>query len=275
MVRLSRTIRFCINPAAGHADGAAQNGFGGKPPMEGLGRYYEITIDAVGDPDPQTGYLVNIKVLDQVVRNGLIPRIEGACRTHPEQNPVELMPDLLAAAESELREARTQGLTFRLTPYHSIQMTPSNPTTVLIRQQFDFAAAHRLHVPGLSAEENRAIFGHCNNPAGHGHNYRFEPCVAVSLATGKPDFTLGTLERLAHEVILARFDHKHLNHDTEEFGPSGVIPSVENIAKVFFDLMAPAVRDSSSGKAHLHTMTVWETDRTSCTYPADHPPTNQ
>ncbi|TVQ75581.1 MAG: 6-carboxytetrahydropterin synthase [Phycisphaeraceae bacterium] len=153
-------------------------------------------------------------------------------------------------------------------------MTASNPTTALIRQQFDFAAAHRLHVPELSAEENLAIFGHCNNPAGHGHNYRFEPCVAVSLNTGKPDFTLGKLEQLAHEVILSRFDHKHLNHDTEEFGPSGVIPSVENIAKVFFDLMAPAVRDASSGKAELHAMTVWETDRTSCTYPADNPTTN-
>jgi hypothetical protein len=55
------------------------------------------------------------------------------------------------------------------------------PAAVIIRQKFDFAAAHRLHTPSLSEEENRRIFGKCNNPSGHGHNYQVEPAVEVEL----------------------------------------------------------------------------------------------
>jgi 6-pyruvoyltetrahydropterin/6-carboxytetrahydropterin synthase len=85
-----------------------------------------------------------------------------------------------------------------------------------------------------------------------------------ALATG---FTVATLERLADEVLLERFDHKHLNEDTTEFDPrrGGVNPSVENIAAVFFNLLAPAVAQAGATLEHL---TVWETDRTSATYPA-------
>jgi 6-pyruvoyltetrahydropterin/6-carboxytetrahydropterin synthase len=71
------------------------------------------------------------------------------------------------------------------------------------------------------------------------------------------------------ETIIQRFDHKYLNVDTQEFRAEagGLNPSVENIAKVCFDLLAPAIRRAAPG-VELRSITVWETDRTSCTYPA-------
>ncbi|MEO0483847.1 MAG: 6-carboxytetrahydropterin synthase, partial [Planctomycetota bacterium] len=140
--------------------------------------------------------------------------------------------------------------------------------TALLRERFDFAAAHRLHVPTLSDDENRAIFGKCNNPSGHGHNYQIEPCVELDTAAlADVPFGFAELERATHEQVITPFDHKHLNTDTPEFGEAGVNPSVENMARVFFDRLAPAVRRASAA-ATLRSITVWETDRTSCTYPA-------
>jgi 6-pyruvoyltetrahydropterin/6-carboxytetrahydropterin synthase len=143
-------------------------------------------------------------------------------------------------------------------------------SVALLRQQFEFAASHRLHIASLSEAQNRELFGKCNNPRGHGHNYRVEPCVEVEVPTrGPAKFGLRELESLTAELIINRYDHKHLNEDTVEFGPSGLNPSVENIAKVCFDHLAPAV---SRAGARLRSITVWETDKTGCTYPADAAP---
>src|SRR5207237_934360 len=132
---------------------------------------------------------------------------------------------------------------WKLTPYYSIEMSAASatdksptPPTVLIRQQFEFAASHRLHSPALSDEQNRAAFGKCNLPTGHGHNYRVEPCVESPVGVGGSAMTLADLERVTARTIIDRFDHKHLNQDTKEFDVTrgGVNPSVENIAKVSF-----------------------------------------
>ena len=136
-------------------------------------------------------------------------------------------------------------------------------TKAILRQRFEFAAAHRLHVPSLSDDENRRLFGKCNHPSGHGHNYVVEPAVAVP--TGMPAFALADLERLTHERVIERFDHKHLNLDTSEFGVGGLNPSVENIARVCFDLLRESVHAAGG---ELVAVTVWETEKTCAAYPA-------
>lgn len=135
--------------------------------------------------------------------------------------------------------------------------------SIYMRQSFEFAAAHRLHVASLSDEENRTLFGKCNNAAGHGHNYRVEPCVRVALTDGKPSFTLDDLERRTAETVIDHLDHKHLNKDVPEFAE--VNPSVENIARVCFDRLAPTI---NAADVELTCVTVWETEKTSCVYPA-------
>ena len=131
---------------------------------------------------------------------------------------------------------------------------------VLLTQQFEFSAAHRLHCPQLSAEENRRTFGKCNNPGGHGHNYLLEVTVI-----GTPDpktgavLSLPQFEQTVQERVIDRLDHKHLNADTPEF--RDVNPSVENIARVIWGMLERHV-----GPATLHRVRVWETAKTCAEY---------
>jgi 6-pyruvoyltetrahydropterin/6-carboxytetrahydropterin synthase len=236
--------------------------------MRGLGRYYELRIRCRGPVDEQTGYFINIKDIDRAARSVAIPFIAEACRERPSAEPGELLPEMLSRVSRAL-DGRLTALTWHLTPYYCVEMETGSLGTVLLRQRFDFAAAHRLHVPGLSAAENRTVFGKCNNPNGHGHNYQVEPCVAVELVEDRQGFTLADLERITSETVIGRFDHTHLNLDTEEFNArTGLNPSVEHIASVCFGLLREAITLEGRG-AQLRSVTVWETDKTSCTYPAE------
>lgn len=238
--------------------------------MSGLGTHYELVVTCRGDVDPVNGYLINIKEIDHAVRAHAVPMIRAAIASSTSTSA----ENLVAALARSIPVRGLHSLRWKLSPYYSLEVIAAAPSSVLLRQKFDFCAAHRLHAPQLSAEENRRLFGKCNNPSGHGHNYQFEPCVALVLdgssgrsSSAGPAFTLHDLERLADELIVQRFDHKNLNTDTEEFRDGrGLNPSVENIARVCFDLLSPAISKSGHG-AKLQSVTVWESDRTSCTYP--------
>ncbi|MEX2217327.1 MAG: 6-carboxytetrahydropterin synthase [Phycisphaerales bacterium] len=269
MLTLTRTVRFAVNPPrlGPAATREGPNGYAGSPPVRGLGRHYEIDVVCGGGVDPVTGYLVNIKDIDRAVHATAVPLIARACAERPDADPADLLPEIREGLASTALGARIRSVRWRLSPYYSVEMASQEPGTVLLRQRFDFSASHRLHSPALSEEENRRLYGKCNNPSGHGHNYQFEPCVAMPGAGGERRFALDDLERLAEETIIRRFDHKNLCADTREFAAAGGLnPSVENIARVFYDLLAPAVREAGAG-AQLRSITVWETDRTSATYP--------
>lgn len=268
MIELARTVRFCVNDADATGD---RNGYAGVPAMRGLGRYYELVVRAAGPIDPVTGYFINIKEIDRAVRATAIGAITAACRRSPNSDPASVLAHAAPALDRELRGALI-GITWRLSPYYGVEVLKADTSTALLRQRFEFAAAHRLHADALSAEQNRVVFGRCNNPSGHGHNYVVEPCVAVPLGGAgdpAPAFGLPEIERAVMETVVDRFDHTHLNLDTGEFASSsGLNPSVENIARVCFDLLAPAIHAASGGRASLRHITVWETEKTCCTYPA-------
>ena len=136
---------------------------------------------------------------------------------------------------------------------------------VYLTRKAEFSASHYYHNPDFTPEENRRIFGKCNNPSGHGHNYRLEVSVEALLdAQGTSPFTLQSLERIVNETVIRRFDHKHLNMDTAEF--ANVNPSVENIARASHGLLEEPIRAAG---ARLARVTLWETEKTSCSYPAD------
>jgi 6-pyruvoyltetrahydropterin/6-carboxytetrahydropterin synthase len=270
MATLTRTVRFAVNPPECR-DGPWQvgpNGYAGSPSLRGLGRHYALEVRCGGDVSPTTGYLINIKDIDHAVRRAAVPLIARACEEHPCTEPGAMLPAIAEAVAAEL-PGLVRSVRFWLSPYYCVEMSTDARDMVLLRQRFDFAAAHRLHVSSITDAENRALFGKCNNPGGHGHNYQFEPCIAVRLRRGEQRFALHDLERIAEEVIVQRFDHKNLSCDLPEFAPaSGVNPSVEQIARVFYELLAPAIR-SASPDAELRSVTVWETDRTSSTYPGE------
>jgi len=230
--------------------------------MAGLGAHYELVVACRCEADPTTGYCLNIREIDRAVRARAIPIIARAFVEQTDSAPTVILAQMVTALTADLPSLAR--LLWRFSPTYSIEMERSDMTSVLMRQSFEFAAAHRLHSPSLSDEENRRVFGKCNNPAGHGHNYRIEPAVRVKMGSGdQPAFTLRDLERLTNDRIIEYLDHTHLNCDVPEFAE--VNPSVENIAKVCYDRLAGAVKEAG---AALQCVTVWETEKTSCGYPA-------
>jgi 6-pyruvoyltetrahydropterin/6-carboxytetrahydropterin synthase len=101
------------------------------------------------------------------------------------------------------------------------------------------SASHRLHTPALTAEENRAAYGKCNNAHGHGHNYVIEVLVggAVDAATGMV-VDLVALDRTVGERILNRFDHANLNLDPLF---ADRVPTTENFCQAIFSLLKDAL----------------------------------
>ena len=267
---LQRTVRFSVNP-----DGSTRgsNSYAGKPANAGLGRYYEITLGVRGIPDPDTGYLVGIHDLDAVVREKLLPAIATRCQQDPATEPGAMLPELWEIAQSGVGH-RLERVVWALSPYDQVEMNTATHDTrsVLMRQRFEFAAAHRLHTPTLSDEQNAEFFGKCNNPHGHGHNYRIEPCVSAPVdSLEKLNIRVQT-QQLVNTVLLDVLDHKFLNIECDWFNQDkgGVIPSVENIARVCYEQLAPAIAALGHGVT-LANMTAWETDKTSSVYPAPSP----
>lgn len=127
----------------------------------------------------------------------------------------------------------------------------------------EFSASHRLHNPELSDEENRRLFGVCNNPNGHGHNYELEVTVRgeVPVETGMV-MNLADLMRILREKVLPRVDHKHLNHDVPFL--EGVIPTAENIAIALWDLIEPEIEPYQG--CRLHKIKLWESRSNSVEY---------
>ena len=106
-------------------------------------------------------------------------------------------------------------------------------------RRYTLSASHRLHADALSDEENRAAYGKCNNPHGHGHNYVVEVLVggAVDRETGMV-VNLADLDAVVGVRVLERFDHKNLNLDPA-FAKR--VPTTENFCRVVFGLLKNAL----------------------------------
>lgn len=125
-----------------------------------------------------------------------------------------------------------------------------------------FNAAHRLHNPSWSEEQNKAVFGLCNNYNYHGHNYELEVKVSgeVDPETGYL-IDLKILKDLIKEEVEERFDHKNLNLDTEEF--KTLNPTAENICYVIWSLLRAKLEERYDLGVRLY-----ETPRNYVEYPA-------
>lgn len=133
---------------------------------------------------------------------------------------------------------------------------------IAVFRRAHFNAAHRLHNPAWSEEKNQAVFGLCNNPNYHGHNYELEVKLVgeVDPVTGYL-IDLKILKDLIYEKIELRFDHKNLNLDTEEF--KNLNPTAENICYVIWKIL----RAELDEKYDL-TVRLFETPRNYVEYPA-------
>ncbi len=106
-------------------------------------------------------------------------------------------------------------------------------------RRYMLSASHRLHSEALSAEENRAAYGKCNNPHGHGHNYVVEVLVrgAVNPETGMV-VDMAELDECVRSKVMERFDHTNLNLDPAF---ANRVPTTENLCRVVFGLLKDAL----------------------------------
>jgi 6-pyruvoyltetrahydropterin/6-carboxytetrahydropterin synthase len=118
-----------------------------------------------------------------------------------------------------------------------------------LTRRYRFSASHRLHCPEMSAQENRAVYGKCNNPHGHGHNYFVEVTVAgrVDPRTGMV-CNLVDLDSFVHEKILERFGHQNLN-TLEEFQET--VPTTENLCVEVFDILEEGFHHAQVDKVRI------------------------
>ena len=131
---------------------------------------------------------------------------------------------------------------------------------VYLKRKEHFCASHRLFYPVFTEEQNLEIYGKCAWPNGHGHNYEIEVTVV-----GEPDprtgmiIDLKKLSDLIEAEIIIKVDHKHLNFDVDFL--KGIIPTAENLAISFWNILAPAIK---AGK--LYSVKVFETDNNMAEY---------
>jgi 6-pyruvoyltetrahydropterin/6-carboxytetrahydropterin synthase len=134
---------------------------------------------------------------------------------------------------------------------------------VAVYRKEHFNAAHRLHNPLWDEARNNSVFGKCNNPNFHGHNYEL-----IVKVTGVPDAVTGyvydmkLLSDLIKENVLERFDHKNLNLDTQEF--KQLNPTAENIVVVIYNILREKIEAAYELQVRLY-----ETERNFVEYPAN------
>jgi 6-pyruvoyltetrahydropterin/6-carboxytetrahydropterin synthase len=269
-IALRRTVRIGIPASAAGMQRKIspkephRNGFAGIPPSDGFTAHHEVTVECIGVPDARTGYLIGIQEIDALVRAHLAPLLESffcsAQPIHP-ADAVAHMGDVLQRSFPQAIPLST--IQWFPGPFVHFLWSTSMRDQAIMTEQFEFSAAHRLHCPELSDDENQRTFGKCNHPSGHGHNYRLAVAVRVRTGAGAPALTTGALEGIVTRTVLDRFDHRHLNVDCVEFAELN--PSVENIARVCHDLLSDEITAAGAALDHV---TVWETAKTSATYPA-------
>ncbi len=131
---------------------------------------------------------------------------------------------------------------------------------VYVTRRLHFNAAHRLHCNQLDEATNERIYGLCNNPNGHGHNYDLEVTVA-----GDPDPVTGMvidlkdLKEIVTRKLIDKVDHKHLNHDVDFL--SSIVPTAENLAIAFWQQLVDALKPNQ-----LVELKLYETPRNIAVY---------
>lgn len=255
MLRLTREVRFTLHPGP---PAAPINGLVGNI-TDGFGMHVALQVCLEGDVDPCSNYVENIKVIDdrvrQEVQSELARTVAAGQFTGPQA--VVRAAHLLSGGWD-----RAQLVSVRLSvnPFLCWEMHVREMPMVRLTQRFEFSAAHRLHNPALSDEDNRKTFGKCNNPDGHGHNYEFDVTVTGPLNAAGRLLDLQEFSTIVNHTVIEPFDHKHLNLQTTQFADT--IPTVENIAKVIYTMLEPCF----TGTTKLHSIRVWETTKTSAEF---------
>ena len=263
MHKLARQVRFSINPFLVE-NNEGFNSYASKPAGDGLSIFLELSVEVIGKVEPSTGFVVNVTDIDKNVREFAVPvfaeRIRQDFRRAKHVGFSE-MAELLKTAWSRLADkfgtAQLCNLSLKLNPFRKMAIDLKDFEMVYFSEKFEFAAMHKLWNNDFSEKQNLEVFGKCANPAGHGHNYIVE--VTIKTPISKNDFHICDIEKIVDNELIKLVDHRNLNVDVSHF--SKTIPTVENITVFAWNKLS-----GKFGKAVLHCVTVWETDKTYCSY---------
>ena len=221
--------------------------FGAAANPNSHGHNYVLEVMVKGDVDADDGMVINLATLDALLKTEVLTNYDHKHLNR--QHPVFVgNPSLQPTCENitieiwqRIAPSLPDGLLHRVRLYEkSTRFTDyyGEGLMVYLTKVYEFSAAHRLHSHALSDAENRDIFGKCNNPAGHGHNYILEVTVKgdVDAKTGLVA-GLNLLDEVVEKQVYTRFDYKHLNLDTPEF--ETLNPTSENFVKVLWDVLEP------------------------------------
>ena len=263
MHKLVRHVRFSINPFL-PADALGSNSFASKPSGEGLALFFELGVGLVGQADPATGFVVNVTDIDKYARQYAVPIFAKEIRKYFRDGKhiglfkvVGLLREAQGQLAGKFDKAILAELSLKLNPFRKIAIDCEDKKMIYFSEKFEFAATHKLWNEDISQERNYQLFGKCANPAGHGHNYVIE--VTVKMPEDSEDFQLAAFQKTIDDKLIALIDHKNLNVDVTEFATTN--PTIENIAVFTWNKLI-----DKFSEAKLHCVTIWETDKTYCSY---------
>lgn len=250
-MRLTRELRFQL-PAelSPRAEPTQQrNTWAGSPACWQLAPFVVIRLTLEGTVQQPHGFYCNVSDIDPLAREALLATLIA----NPSHSPEQLAVRLFEQAKDCLRPTGAQlvRLQWCLTPYLSVTALQGTHDMVRVTQQFEFSAAHRLHIKELSDEENQRLFGKCNSVHGHGHNYLLDVTVSVPHAG---DFSLLEFQEIVQREVIRPWDHTHLNLEVAEF--KELNPTIENIAQVVWNRLQAVMPDQ------LQAVRVYETAKT-------------
>jgi len=276
MHKLARRVRFSVNPFLSE-DGEGANSFASRPAGEGLAVFLELSVELAGEVERATGFVVNVTDIDEEVRRSVVPifadRIRADFRAGRHIG-IPAISELMMAGWEALGNVgwglphRTGGLKptlhrlgLRLNPYREMAIDSQGPKMIYFSEKFEFAATHKLWNEDFSEQRNFEVFGKCANPTGHGHNYIVD--VTVKAPVGR-EICVGDFERIVDDELIRVVDHKNLNLDVAHFATTN--PTVENIASFAWSRLVGKFGPDGGASPTLHCVTIWETDKTSCSY---------
>ncbi len=230
-------------------------------PLTTHGHNYMLEVTTRGPIGADTGMVENLKSLKAVIRQEAIANLDNLLLNEDVAYFRSHAPTLenLSGYIWERLAPHYQGdrlYEVRLAEHETLYVERrSGSGEMYLTRGYHFCAAHRLHQPDLNEKKNRELFGKCNNPHGHGHNYRVEITIAgeVDERTGTIA-NVGELDRIVDEQVLEYFDHKHLNIELDEFRELN--PTAENIARVIWNRIG-----EKPGGARLYRVKLYETER--------------
>ena len=262
MHKLARQVRFSINPFLPE-DSRGFNSFCSAPAGEGLSIFFELCVGLIGEVEPTTGFVVNVVDVDRCIRQYVVPIFAERIRKYFRQGKhigfleiAELLESTQEQLADKFGKAVVGELSLKLNPFRKVAVDCEDKKMLYFSEKFDFAAMHKLWNDDFSESRNFEVFGKCANPAGHGHNYVVE--VTIKMPRGE-DFCISDFEKTMDNELIKLIDHKNLNADIAYFEKFN--PTVENIAVFAWERIV-----GKFSKAKLHCVTVWETDKTYCSY---------